>query len=35
MLPKERIDEWISPASNPDKIIPYALSDMIAEKICR
>jgi len=35
ILPKERIDEWISPASNPDKIIPYALSNMIAEKICR
>ena len=32
MLPKERIDAWISPASNPDEIVPYALTDMIIEK---
>lgn len=32
MLPKERIDEWISPGVNPDEIVPYALSDMVIEK---
>ena len=32
MLPKERIDAWISPTSNPDEIVPYALTDMIIEK---
>lgn len=32
MLPKERIDAWISPASNPEEILPYALSDMVVEK---
>ncbi|WP_442855994.1 hypothetical protein [Butyrivibrio sp. MC2013] len=32
MLPKERIDAWISPESNPDEIVPFALSDMIIEK---
>ena len=32
MLPKERIDEWISPASDPAEIVPFALSDMVMEK---
>ena len=32
MLPKERIDAWINPESNPDEIVPYALTDMIIEK---
>ena len=32
MLPKERIDEWISPTSNPDEIVQFALSDVVMEK---
>ncbi len=32
MLPKEKIDDWISPASNPDEIISYAISDMVMER---
>ena len=32
MLPKDRIDEWISPGVNPDEIVPFALSDMVMEK---
>lgn len=32
ILPKDRIDDWISPASNPDEIVPFALSDMVMEK---
>jgi putative SOS response-associated peptidase YedK len=32
MLPKDRIDEWISPASDPAEIVPFALSDMVMEK---
>jgi putative SOS response-associated peptidase YedK len=32
MLPKDRIDEWISPRSNPEEIVPFALSDMVMEK---
>jgi len=32
MLPRDRIDAWISPKSNPDEIVPYALSDMVMEK---
>ncbi|MBP3754415.1 MAG: SOS response-associated peptidase family protein [Lachnospiraceae bacterium] len=32
MLPKERIDAWISPASCPEEIVPFALSDMVMEK---
>lgn len=32
MLPKEKIDEWINPSSNPEEIIPFALSDMVMEK---
>ena len=32
MLPKEKTDDWISPESNPDEIVPFALSDMVIEK---
>lgn len=32
MLPEDKIDEWIDPSSDPAKLIPYALSDMIIEK---
>ena len=32
MLPKEKIDEWINPSSDPEEIIPFALSDMVIEK---
>ncbi len=31
MLPKEKIDEWINPSSNPEELIAYTLSDMIIE----
>lgn len=29
MLPENKIDEWIDPASNPEDLLPYALTDMI------
>ncbi len=32
ILPADKIDEWITPSSDPDKILPYALTDMIMEK---
>lgn len=32
ILPEEKIDEWITPSSDPADIIPYALTDMIMEK---
>ena len=32
ILPKERIHDWISPTSNPEEIVPFALSDMVIEK---
>lgn len=32
MLPKEKTDDWISSESNPDEIVPFALSDMVIEK---
>ncbi len=32
MLPKDRIDAWIDPASNPEELLPYALSNMVVEK---
>ena len=31
-MPEEKIDEWISPDSKPEDILPYALTDMIMEK---
>ena len=27
-----RIDDWISPTSNPKEIVQFALSDMVMEK---
>lgn len=32
MIPEDKIDEWLDPSSNPDDILPYALSDMVIEK---
>ncbi|WP_044917077.1 SOS response-associated peptidase [Oribacterium sp. FC2011] len=32
MLPKDKIEAWISPTSDPTEILPYALSDMVIEK---
>ncbi len=32
MLPADKIDEWINPASNPADILPFALEDVIIEK---
>ncbi len=32
MLPVDKIDEWINPASNPADILPFALEDVIIEK---
>ena len=32
ILPKEKLPEWINPSSNPEALLPYALSDMVAEK---
>lgn len=33
MLPTEYIDEWISPASEPGKLLQYALTDMVIDKV--
>lgn len=33
ILPEDKVDEWINPSSNPNEIINYALSDIVAEKI--
>ncbi|MCR5486966.1 MAG: SOS response-associated peptidase [Lachnospiraceae bacterium] len=32
ILPEERVDEWISPDSRPEELLPYALKDMVFEK---
>ena len=32
MLPADKIDEWINPASNPADILPFALENVIIEK---
>lgn len=32
IMPEEKIDEWISPASRPEELLNYALTDMIMEK---
>ncbi len=32
ILPADKIDEWINPASNPADILPFALEDVIIEK---
>ncbi|MCR5595554.1 MAG: SOS response-associated peptidase [Lachnospiraceae bacterium] len=31
ILPEDRIDEWINPESVPEDILPYVLTDIIAE----
>ena len=33
MLPEDKVDEWINPSSNPEELIHFALSDVVAEKI--
>ncbi len=32
MLPKDRIEDWINPSSNPEELLSYALTNMIIEK---
>ena len=32
ILSEDKIDEWINPESDPDSLIPHALTNMIAEK---
>jgi len=32
MLPKNRIEDWINPSSNPEELLSYALTNMIIEK---
>ena len=32
IMPEDRIDEWIRPDAEPEKLLPYALTDMICEK---
>ena len=32
MLPEDKIDEWISPASKPEELIAFSQTEMIAEK---
>lgn len=32
ILPPERINEWIMPTTDPNTLLPYALTDMIIEK---
>lgn len=32
MLPKDRIEDWINPSSDPEELLSYALTDMIIEK---
>ncbi len=32
ILSEDKIDEWINPESDPESLIPYALTNMIAEK---
>ena len=33
ILPEERIDEWIRPETRPELLLPYALTDMVPEKV--
>ena len=33
MLPKEKINDWINPSSNPADLIQFALSDTVAEPV--
>ncbi len=32
MLPKDKIEQWINPTSNPKDLISQALTDMVIEK---
>ena len=32
MLPKSHLDEWIDPDADPDRLLPYALNDMVIER---
>ncbi len=32
MLPEDKIDEWIAPATQPESLLSYALTEMIIEK---
>ena len=32
MLPDDKIDEWIAPATQPESLLSYALTEMIIEK---
>jgi hypothetical protein len=32
ILPTDKIDDWISPSSDPEEIIRFALEDMVIEK---
>ena len=33
ILPKERIDEWIDPRSNPEELLRFAMTAMVMEKV--
>jgi putative SOS response-associated peptidase YedK len=33
IMPIDRIGDWINPTSNPDSLLPYALNEMILEKV--
>ena len=33
IFPKELIKEWIRPETKPEEILPYALTDMMMEKV--
>ena len=32
ILPKDKIDDWIRPGSDPEALLPYTITDMILEK---
>ncbi len=33
ILPQDKIEDWINPTSSPDTLLPYALGNMVTEKI--
>ncbi|MBR1742648.1 MAG: SOS response-associated peptidase [Lachnospiraceae bacterium] len=33
LLPEEKIEDWIDPASDPASMLPYAMKDMVMEKV--
>ena len=33
ILPHEKIGEWIEPSTEPESLLPYALTDMVAERV--